>query len=79
MLINEFVHQITRLALACGDVEVVIDDGMSDRLSVIERVESAICTHNGGERRIVVSVVRKNEQAGVKVKGFSDGHYGELT
>lgn len=73
MRINTFVAQLQKLARECGDVEVVIDDGMTSHLSVIDRAESAICTQNGGERRIVVSVVRRNEEAGLKVKGFRNG------
>jgi hypothetical protein len=73
MNINTFVDQLTNLARECGNVEVVIDDGMTKHLSVVERAESAICTQNGGERRIVISVVRRNEEAGLKVKGFADG------
>lgn len=73
MLVNPFVSQLKRLARQCGNVEVVIDDGMTNHLSVVERVESAICTQNGGERRIVISVVRRNEEAGLKVKGFRNG------
>lgn len=73
MRINAFVEQLTKLARDCGNVEVVIDDGMTDHLSVIDRAESAICTQNGGERLIVISVVRRNEEAGLKVKGFRNG------
>jgi hypothetical protein len=73
MLINAFVDQLKKLARDCGDVEVVIDDGMTNHLSMIERAESAICTQNGGEKRIVISVVRRNEEAGWKVKGFGNG------
>lgn len=73
MFVNTFADQLKKLAQECGNVEVVIDDGMTTHLSVVERVESAICTQNGGERRIVISVVRRNEEAGLKVKGFADG------